>query len=149
MCIRDRVRTVKNLTPEAAQARRDFALYFYEKSHRLAANKNYNFAAIELPIHQSLHNQPEVLKFRNTFNSQINALGKDKGFPVFYLDNDIKELDIFHNWSDTGHTSTIGRFVYEKYYVDAIAKFISGNAGGVYGDEMLPPPTEGAIELQE
>ena len=76
-------------------------------------------------------------------------MGKEKGFPVFYLDNDIKELDIFHNWSDTGHTSTIGRFVYEKYYVDAIAKFISGDTGGVYGYEKLPPPTEAAIELQE
>ena len=134
------VGVIEKFTPEQAQNRRDFALYFFDKSNGLALKKDYEFAALELPIHRSLHNHPQVYDYRKTFNTQLKALGDKKDFPVYYLDEDIKELDVFHNWTDTGHMSVVGGSIYEKYYIDVLVKFLSGDDGGVYGDVLLNSP---------
>ena len=129
----------ERLKPEEAKQRKDFALYIIGKSKELSDQKNYKFTALELPIHKSLHSKPVIYDYRTSFNAQLKDLSREKGFPIFYLENYIDEMEGLNRWNDTGHMSVLGRYTYEKYYVDALAKFINGEEGGVYGDISLAP----------
>ena len=129
---------IKDLTPEQIQQRKDFALYSLEKSKELSDTKNYKFGAIEIPIYSPLFYDPLIYEYRTTFNEQLRALSEEKNFPVFYLDDDIKDLEAINNWNDSGHMTNVGRHAFEKYYVDALVKFMSGDEGGVYGNVAIP-----------
>jgi len=138
----------ERLNPETIKKRQDFALYSIKKSKELSNQKNYSFTALELPIHKSLHSKPLIYDYRTSFNQKLIALAKNNNFPIFYLDEYISEMEPKNRWNDTGHMSVLGRYTYEKYYVDVLTRFINGDEDGVYGDKTLPPNSK-SLELQD
>jgi len=136
------LRNISNLTPEEAERRQNFARYMFKKSKETSDRKNFKFGALELPVYNDLLTQPVILEQRKNFNRKMQSLSIEHDFPVFYLEDAIEELDVFEYWYDTGHMSPIGRHKFQKYYVDALVKFLNGDRGGVYGAAEVGKATD-------
>jgi len=136
------LRNVSKLKPDTARHSKDFALYFIEQSKLMADKKKYTFGTLELPLNTVVHNDTVINKHRTAFSEELQALSRQKDFSNYYLVDEIAELGPFENWYDSGHMSPVGRKVYEKYYLDALVKFMTNGSDGVYGIEPGPEPIQ-------